>query len=113
MVKTNILPIKNSWIVCKRVKKTPYYYRGPNYLQTSTSARQAEKFTIKSTADTICKELNDKRQGKGYKFRVESSEKHFVNDFTLNFYSWNEQVVHKNELKSIQFVTKYGKKVTH
>ena len=113
MIQTNITTVKGTFIICKRVKKVPFYHRGVNYSKTSTTARHAERFADKTLADARCKEINDKRKGKGYKFRVEAAEKHFVSNFRLQFNSYNHQVTVSNELKSIQHITQYKHKVMH
>jgi len=111
MIKTNIKTIKGSYIICKRVRKKPYYYRGDNYSQTTTTAWKALQFQDKAQADAKAKEINDKRKG-GHKFRVEASEKHFVNDFKIQYNTWNKELIVSNDLKAIQDVTERRYKVT-
>jgi hypothetical protein len=113
MIKANISTIKGTFVICKRVKKVPFYFRGDGYSKTSTTSRHAMRFTAKSVADEACKSLNDKRKGKGHKFRVENAEKHFVNSFSLQFNSYTHEVTIRNDLKSIQHVTNRGHTVKH
>lgn len=110
MISTSITTVKGTFIICKRVRKVPFYYRGPNRSKTSQTARHAFRFTDKAEADTTCKEINAKRKG-GHKFRVENAEKHFVNNFNVSL-NYNNQIIVSNELKSIQHVMR-GHKATH
>ncbi len=112
MIQSNITTVKGTYIICKRVRKEPFYYRGQNYSKTSTTARHAQRFNDKAEADKICKEINDKRKG-GHKFRVESSEKHFVSNFMFHYESWGNKLVVKNELIAIQRATKGHHKPNH
>lgn len=91
MLTNKAVDLKNVYIVFKRVKKQNWYHRGPNYQVCSTVARQAVKFATKEEAVTFCAKLNEGR--KSYRFKVETASKHFVNNWSIGYESWNKQVV--------------------
>lgn len=112
MIKTDIKSLSGQYIICKRVRKVPFYWRGDHYKQTSQVARGAHKFATKDEADKKCADINAARKS-GYKFRVESAEKHFVSSFKIQYNTWNKEITVTNEHKSIQLVTKQKSTIVH
>lgn len=107
--KVEISDIANMFLICKRMKRVPYYYRGHNYQKTESRASKAHLFKDKAEADKVCAEVNAKRKG-GHLFRVEPAHKHYVNNWSMNL-GWNRHLTIKNNLKPFDDVKNYGYKV--
>lgn len=87
-VKVDVTDYTQRWVVYKKMKGTPYFYRGGRYTTTSKNCSDALLFDKKEDAVASAATMTAKKTG--YRFRVEVASKYFVNSFQFqvqNYYS--------------------------
>lgn len=107
----SVSDLKKEWVIFKRIKRTNYYHRGNGYRQCSTTPRQAARYKTKEEAVAEQTRLNAGR--KSYRFRVETSDKHFVNNWRIDYQTWSDQVAIISEPISFTSLANSKKVLNH
>ena len=103
--RTNIKDLKSQYLIYKKIKGTKYYYRGDGWAKCHTHPRNAKLFDNEELVRVTVVNLNATR--KGYKFKYESADKHFINNWKIHVDAYANQVVIQNETRSFEDSIRY------
>lgn len=107
MIKVDVKDLNTVYVVCKRQRGQHFFVYHSRQV-TTTSATSANRYTDKAQAEAVALEWKTKQK---CRFKVEPLSKFLVNDFTVNYYSYNDKIEDKISISSrplsVDAVSKY------